>query len=492
MKKILSSVLALVLVSSLSAQISMDDFIKKQQNAFNSFVSDKQAEFDAFRQQQNDRYAEFMKNNWERYDAMPIAIPEDDEFNIPPVVYVPPVVEPEEDSKPIVIDEDVIEVPVPSPQPEPIAPVVPHEEIRTIPFAFTFFGTKISVDFPIDATLKLNGVSENELSNAWKLLSSKYFDATVSGVLNLRRSLSLCDWGYLMLIKTLAESKYNPNEAIFIQAFLLTQSGYKVRLASDDDGILYLLIATEHDMYYQQYFNVDGDKFYALNSQGKTLSICKAFYEKEQSFSLLLSKEQLLAIALGEPRKLTSQFGVSVTITTNKNTIDFLNTYPKAYFNEDFTTKWALNANTPLDQVTKDALYPAIRESIAGLTERDAVNKILNFMQTAFVYEYDSIVWGYDRAFFPVETLYYPYADCEDRAILFSRIIRDVMGLRVVLLYYPGHLATAVEFTNEVSGDYLIYQGRRYVVCDPTYIYASLGRTMPGMNNSTAKVIVLE
>ena len=116
---------------------------------------------------------------------------------------------------------------------------------------------------------------------------------------------------------------------------------------------------------------------------------------------------------------------------------------------------------------------------------------LINFVQTAFVYEYDDKVWGCDRAFFADETLYYPYSDCEDRSILFSRLVRDLLGLEVVLVYYPGHLATAVKFNEPIPGDYLSVDGTRYLVCDPTYIHAPIGLTMPDMDNSQAKVIML-
>ena len=136
-------------------------------------------------------------------------------------------------------------------------------------------------------------------------------------------------------------------------------------------------------------------------------------------------------------------------------------------------------------------MYPILTAAIEGLSEKDAVNKLLNFVQTAFEYEYDDRVWGEDRAFFAEETLYYPYADCEDRAVLFSRLVRDIIGLNVVLLYYPGHLAAAVEFNEEVLGDYLLYGNSKYIVCDPTYIGAPVGRTMPNMNNTEAQIIIL-
>lgn len=137
------------------------------------------------------------------------------------------------------------------------------------------------------------------------------------------------------------------------------------------------------------------------------------------------------------------------------------------------------------------ALYPPLRSAIEGCTQQEAANRLLNFVQTAFEYEYDDKVWGYDRPFFAEETLFYPYCDCEDRSILFSRLVRDLMGLDVVLVYYPGHLATAVAFTEDVAGDYLMVGGRKFVVCDPTFINAPVGRTIPDMNNAEACVLRL-
>lgn len=172
--------------------------------------------------------------------------------------------------------------------------------------------------------------------------------------------------------------------------------------------------------------------------------------------------------------------------------IDFFNTYPQACFKGNQTTRWAAYANTPMEKSIKDMLYPPLKKTISSMNERDAVGILLNWVQTAFEYGYDDKIWGGDRAFFAQETLYYPYCDCEDRAILFSRLIRDLVGLDVVLLYYPGHLAAAVAFNDNVNGDYLIYKNRKYVVCDPTYINAGVGCTMPGMNNQEAQIIALK
>ena len=191
-------------------------------------------------------------------------------------------------------------------------------------------------------------------------------------------------------------------------------------------------------------------------------------------------------------RALTSKKGVTSYVSVNKNMIDFFNTYPQACFNGNQNTRWAAYANTPVEESVKDILFPPLRNTISGMNEKDAVDILLNWVQTAFEYAYDDKVWGGDRAFFAQETLYYPYSDCEDRAILFSRLVRDLMGLDVVLLCYPGHLAAAVAFNEDVNGDYLTYKNRKYVVCDPTYINAGVGRSMPKLSKSEVQVIALK
>lgn len=73
--------------------------------------------------------------------------------------------------------------------------------------------------------------------------------------------------------------------------------------------------------------------------------------------------------------------------------------------------------------------------------------------------------------------------------MLFSYLVRKLLGLDVVLLDYPNHIATAVCFKGNVGGDYLMVNGRKYTVCDPTYIGASIGMTMPKFKTVAAKVL---
>jgi hypothetical protein len=109
-------------------------------------------------------------------------------------------------------------------------------------------------------------------------------------------------------------------------------------------------------------------------------------------------------------------------------------------------------------------------------------------------------MWGHDRAFFAEETLFYPYSDCEDHAILFSRLVRDLLHLPVVLVYYsspasPPHLATGVKFSEPLKGDnqdrLVMQSGDTFYICDPTNYVPKPGVTMREMKNNRAQVILL-
>lgn len=119
------------------------------------------------------------------------------------------------------------------------------------------------------------------------------------------------------------------------------------------------------------------------------------------------------------------------------------------------------------------------------------VNLLLCFVQTAFSYQVDDQQFGREKFLFPEETLFYPYSDCEDRSILFAYLVRELLGLEVIGLDYPGHVATAVRFSEEVPGDFVLCQGRKYTVCDPTYINATLGMGMPQFRGVDPQVILI-
>ena len=260
-------------------------------------------------------------------------------------------------------------------------------------------------------------------------------------------------------------------------------------------------------VYSKVFYNYNDKNYYLY---GDSISMDDTFIrvaKEGKPIDFRYQGEMKLAYKATKPRTIKSRWNPDFIFTfqMNKNLVDYYGDVPSVSYNKNFMTRWATLANYPLEQQLKDSLVMPMKKKIEGLSQKDAVQQILwwthggvdlereNPSQDTFLYAYDEDVWGYDRAFCAEETLYYPYCDSEDRAILFSRLVRDVVGLDVALVYYPGHLATAVCFTEEsVKGDFLMVDHRRFIICDPTYIGSNVGETMPGMNNEETTVIMIK
>jgi len=163
--------------------------------------------------------------------------------------------------------------------------------------------------------------------------------------------------------------------------------------------------------------------------------------------------------------------------------IDFFNSYPQ--------TELKVYFNAAISNQASFSLLKSLKPHLEGKSELDAINFLLRFVQTAFDYKTDDQQFGKEKYLMLEETLYYPSSDCEDRCILFSYLVRNLLGMEVVGLDYPGHISTAVKFNSEITGDTLKFNNQKFVICDPTYINADAGMAMPQYKNVDPAVIQL-
>lgn len=490
--------LLLFIVPAINAQTDADEFRKKAQREYEAFKKKAQQEYDSFRDKANKDYAEFVKQAWQEFNSFK-GIEKLEEKPVPPVVC------PKEDKdkqrkdekKPF---EDIIKIEEPiREQPSPIEPII-EEPILTPSVdtaRFYFFGTEFRYTLQDLYAFNLQGTAEKDIAKGWQILSQKKYEHLIAECLDMRKERQLNDWAYLQMLEKFAENIIGKqcNESVLLMAYIYCQSGYMMRLAMDGNK-LYMLYACNDIIYNKDYYNIGGQKYYLYGVKAlESISICTASYPKERVMTLRINSEPLFAKHNSKVRDLQSKAYpmLKAGVEVNTNLIDFYDSYPTGAVNEDFGTRWAIYANTPLSTETKKTLYPALRKSLQGKTKQESAEMLLNFVQTSLVYEYDDKVWGGDRAFFAEETLYYPYADCEDRAILYSRLVRDLLGIKAVLIYYPGHLATAINLEGyNQRGDYIEVRGERYYIADPTYINAPIGLQMPQLKNEKIKVILLE
>ena len=483
-------------MSQMSAQTDFETYKRQQQQKLNEYNQQKQdfkaytqqqrEEFEAYRSRLNAEYAEYMSKAWTAYKSSK-AIP------VPkcPEPVKPVTVDPTETESMAIFKEILMASISPSAKPkEPVMPVVPLPEVKPVVkslsgHTFTFYGTPCHVELTDGHRFELKSVKEREVSNGWKLLSEERYLPIVSQCMEYRDKLGLCDWGYVRFVQELTESFFTEakhNEAVLMQQYILVQSGYKVRMARTAEKLM-LLLPMKEDIYRYTYVNIRGEHYYIMADLkgGDEFYVLDREFPKEQSFSLYIGSAPQLANSDVMERTMTSRKQMTASVVLNKNLIDFYNDYPQS-------AEWPYFAAASLSPSVKQKLYPSLKRQIKDLSQTEAANLLLNFVQTAFDYQTDGEQFGAERTLFADESLYYPYCDCEDRSILYANLVHDLLGLDAVLLHYPGHLATAVRFTEDTSGSYITINGVRYLVCDPTYIGANIGMVMPKYRNSKVEV----
>ncbi|MDE6006201.1 MAG: hypothetical protein K2G67_01425 [Muribaculaceae bacterium] len=498
-------------VSFINAQTSFEEYRRKAQEEFNQYRDKANAEFEAYRQRVNAEFTDYMRQAWEKFNAEP-GTP------VPPSPEPPKPEEAKPDQKPKdealpfkklkpldrrapkptpLLPDEAPKLPKEKPSEPKEKPVQPKEKpVKPTPrpnpgpeITFSFYGNEYSVPFSNELRISLRGIDENSVADAWSRLLGNKSVELVRKCVELRDQLRLPDWGYAQLIEKIGDAAFpgKKSESNLLQMFLLTQSGYKVRIGRINNRII-MLMPFKETLYNYTFIPIDGVNYYMIDRSaglGPVYMYNRSF-PKEQVVSLSIEEQPAFGIKSSESRNFESGYGpgIQADITINKNLIDFYNDYPRS-------NRWDLYANASLSNELKKQLYPVLKSAINGRDQQDAANILLRFVQKAFDYKTDQEQFGEERAFFPDETFYYPYSDCEDRAILYSNLVRDLLGLKVVLVHYPGHLATAVKFDTPLEGDHFMIDGEKFVVCDPTYINSSIGMAMPSYKGSSAEIVRL-
>ena len=466
-------------------------FAQTEREEYEAFRARVKQQYSDFRDDCNSKYADFLAKSWENVKIAP-AIPKPQELApVPPRPYD----DRSDNRQPIDVTPYVIPTPDtrPVPQPSPVSPIEEEPFDVTRPVRVSFYELTPQIRVP-DLKLNLGRRRPEDVANAWKTLSSNSaLRNTIRDCLETRSRYGLSDWAYLQFLDNLARSvTRDANEATFLMAYLFCQSGYQMRLA-EDNGKLHMLFGSRHIIFNKPRYNVNGVYFYPYGENPNQLFVANTIFDGETPMSFVINTQQNLGTALSEPREIRSKKYPEVAVTSRVpvSLLKFYNDYPDSKYGDNFMSQWAIYANTPMAEATRAAIYPALLNRLEGLSKKEKVERLLNLVQTAFRYDYDTNVWGEERAFFAEETLYYPFSDCEDRAILFSRLVRDLVGLPVALVYYPGHLAAAVCFDEQVPGDAMMINGRRFVIADPTFVNAPVGKQMPDLEHNKAQAIVL-
>ncbi len=486
-----------IAVIPMRADDDYEAFKKRIESGYSKFATDVQNDYIAFRDKINNDYADFLRNTWQpRELSKPISPPQEPEPA--PERTDPPDEVP--DLNNIIEYDSALNPPKQEPRAEPIVPVEPDKNDPGIDInrgndmlTVNYFGSEMSLHKPDMGSICIADNSNRNISEAWRELSSLNLDPLIADCIRQRNRLALPDWGYMKMLEKVVNTlvPYDANLQTVLLTYLMTHCGYKVRLCYDNTNRLHMLFATTSQIYNVPYFTDAGCRYVPIKPLDSSIRMCDFKVPGEKPLSMQIGKSPQFPFAAGRKRELEVKYHpeLAIEFTSNKNLIDFYSTYPAASLSTDPMTQWSICANTPASNEIKEQVYPILRAAVAGKSQYDALQVLLKVAQS-FDYDYDDNVWGRERTFWMDESWHYSYSDCEDHAINFSRMVRDVLGLEVCLVHYPMHLSASVAITDgSAQGDYFDYNGKKFTLCDATYFYGNVGQTPSSCRNVKATLI---
>lgn len=455
---------------------SYDEFRKSMLDGYNKFRQSVLDDYDKFLEEVWSNYEKFKGE--ERYSepkpstppvVVPDSQPEVKPVQIPKPQPAPaPVPEPEAVPQPVVAP---VAKPEPQPQPQPVVADVPA-------YTFPFY----SIEFDIkDTALPISGHlrTPKDYAAQWRTLSKSEAKSLIPELKRIAQENSLNDYLTFEMLRAYVDSRYanvHPTARVALEHYLLANMGYDVRIAVDGDSTPLLLVPFRQYVYGRPFLPINNRKYYVFQPRGAKLNPNTTILTCDLPSDADLGQPLDLMISeLSIPEKMKdfhlSFGGIELNGQVNENIFPIIYHYPQMAMAD-----YAKSAISP--QLRAD-LVKQLKSQLGGLSEAEAVDKLLKFTQSAFEYATDGDFHGFEKPYFLEEILYYPKCDCEDRSIFYTYMLWNVLGLENHLLAYPGHESASVRLSAPIKGTGYDYDGKHFYISDPTYIGSSTGMCMP-------------
>lgn len=393
-------------------------------------------------------------------------------------------------------EPDPVQEPSPQENPQPRQSQQPGGEANLSEVSLSFFGIDTVLPYSSSLVPSMEGAPGKEsIRTFWRSVAEQDYSATLDAVQQEREDLNLSDWGYYVYVRDVANQLYQrngvavgSNEATLWTWFMLMKSGYSVRVGYRDNNV-FLMLPVNGQIFNRPQLQIDGQKYYLMVEEGS--GSLRTYEGQHETADAALKLDEAVLPEFGASAKSRSaSFSYddqrfNVEFEYSPAVLDYLEAYPNVELEVLF--------RTGVSPVASASLRNALQPHVEDRTPRDALNFLLRFTQFATDYKRDRDNFGEERFLFAEESLAASASDCEDRAVLYAYLVRDLLGREMVALKWPSHVATAVKAGNglEATSDdrTLTIDGETYIMADPTYIGSSLGMEMPFVEGKDPEVI---
>ncbi len=489
MKRYFFAVIFVVVAGSLPATAQTGN------ESFSDFRQSINKDFQSFRKKVLDDYADFLDGVWKEYNSFKGA-----ERDTQPKPISQPVVTGDEAIKPAAPKQDI------TPKYEPPLPATPKRDIPsparpkpalspTTPAYknIKFMYHSVALEAPeIEWKSLPAGNTPDDFANLWREFSAlKLQDVVLPAIIKGANDCKFNDWFLCESIRSYADNvmaSMQPGQRMSLAHYLLSYAGFDVRIGLTAQKEPLLLVALKQDVYGRGFTTLNNKKYYLFfdNLVGRDANAPMQFYTCEIPANVdcgkeidLLIQDELNIPYVAHPYKF-NYGGLQIEGEVNANLMPLLYHYPQM--------KMAYYAQSVVSQSTQKEVARQIAAQLEATPKREAVDKLLKFVQSAFAYATDGEQHGFEKPYFFEEMLFYPKCDCEDRSMFYSYLLKMSLGLENHLISYPGHESVSVNLGETIEGHSYEFENKRFYISDPTYVGAKTGMCMPEYVNIVPQI----
>lgn len=321
-------------------------------------------------------------------------------------------------------------------------------------------------------------VNDKSVQDFYKWITKSEYASYHENLLKEKEKHKWNDWIYYKIVEETANIHFPYKGDRFKTLFcwyILNRSELDVRLMYFNNTFL-LFAFTEEQVSGISKFYKDKKKFVCISST-ELIGGRQAFESKlvlndnNRSFQFAINDEINLPIETvpfeqGFYDSLIHNEFIVLNICVNEILIRMLETYPNIEFNKLF--------NTPLSPEAYNCLIPKFKELLKDVDTVTMAKFIFHFVRDGFDYrdDRDQTSWGREKWLTPEEALTITLTgmDCEDKSALFYCLIKELLNIPIIVLNYPGneHVNVGLSLDDHGEEGDFIFNGRTYLVCDPT------------------------
>jgi hypothetical protein len=362
-------------------------------------------------------------------------------------------------------------------------------QASAVQISFSFYGAPVQLELPaalMQAPALKDAPDKSALEQRIRNWDAGHMGALSSALKESARAMILDDVATGRLIHVCAQQLYGDgSDAVLFEWLLLRHAGYDAVLGYGGTLKVYVQYAflTEGTQFVlfmgKKYTLPQGEPDPAAVKETILVSALEPATPRNASFWNLYRLPQL-----GKSRRLRKcsfsfeSRNYKLFIPWMDDVVDYLNDLPVIALGPLFY-------QTPMNPKARLLIQDSLNIWTQGFNQQKKLDFILAFLQQSFPYRRDRDYLKYDRHNFSEQTLAAPYSDCEDKAILYAQLVRDILGLSAILVYNSAleHVAVGVAWKDAGAGTTVQFQNQRYLICEPAnYGYRAGESRIPAVN----------